>query len=87
MAKINNINHHYNNRKNQNRGGEPIRVRGGNNRIIESCDIILTPLQEKIDVDRTAETFSTSVEPVEEHLITEPIVSIEDSDALFELVK
>jgi len=41
---------------------------------------ILTPLKEEIDVARTTEAFSTSVEPVEEHLVTNPIVSIEETD-------
>lgn len=40
----------------------------------------LTPLKEDIDVARTTEAFSTSVEPVEEHSVTEPIVIMEETD-------
>ena len=41
---------------------------------------ILMPLNEEIDVARTTEAFPTSVEPVEEHSVTEPVVSIEETD-------
>ena len=41
---------------------------------------ILTLLKEEIDVDQTTEAFPTFVEPVEEHSVTEPIVSIEETD-------
>jgi len=37
---------------------------------------ILTLLKEDIDVAQTIEAFPTSVEPVEEHSVTEPIVSL-----------
>ena len=40
----------------------------------------LTPLKEDIDVARTTEAFSTPVEPVEEHSVTEPIVIMEETD-------
>jgi len=46
----------------------------GKNRIIESV------LQEEIDVARKTKAFSTSMEPVEEYSITEPIVSIKETD-------
>lgn len=41
---------------------------------------ILTTLKEEIDVARTTEAFPTSVKPVEEHSVTEPVVSIVETD-------
>jgi hypothetical protein len=41
---------------------------------------IITTLKEEIDVARTNEAFSMSVEPVEEHSVTELVVSIEETD-------
>ena len=43
---------------------------------------ILTQLQEEIDSAQTAEALLTSMESVEEHSITEPILSMEKTDAL-----
>ncbi|AES75255.1 hypothetical protein MtrunA17_Chr6g0465401 [Medicago truncatula] len=34
----------------------------------------------EIDVARTTKAFSTSVKPVEKHSVTEPVVSIEETD-------
>lgn len=41
---------------------------------------ILTQLKEKIDVAQTTESFPTSMKPVEEHSVTEPVVSIVETD-------
>jgi len=45
---------------------------------------ILTTLTEEIDVARTTEVFPT--EPVEEYSVTEPIVSVEETDLLDEMI-
>jgi hypothetical protein len=41
---------------------------------------ILTQLKEEIDVAQTTEAFPTSMKPVEEHSVTEPVVSIVETD-------